>query len=114
MANQIVHQPPVATTGQLKRAIAGAFQDATQMAAEISLITQILDELGIPAVSDDGQPYRLAERVRQLADLAELVLIDDADTSHGRALRLELDRLRQQNRVLNQEIEYTRQQGGRQ
>lgn len=115
MAKSIVPNTPIiGTTNQLKRAIAATFQDATQMAAEISRITAICDGLDIPAESDDGQPYTLAERVRQLADLAELVLIDDADTSHGRALRLELDRLRQQNRVLNQEIEYTRQQGGRQ
>lgn len=113
MANQIVHQPPVATTGQLKRAIAGAFQDATQMAAEISLITQILDELGIPAESDDGQPYRLAERVRQLADLAELVLISAVDTSLSQQLIRELKRLQQQDFVLNNEINFMRAQEGK-
>ena len=115
MAKSIVHNSPlIGTTGQLKRAITQTIQDATQMAAEISRITAICDELDIPAESDDSQPYAPAERVRQLADLAELVLISAVDTDHGRALRLELDRLRQQNRVLNQEIEYTRQQGGQQ
>lgn len=101
MAKSIVHNSPlIGTTGQLKRAITQTIQDAAQMAAEICSSPQILDDLDIPAESDDGQAYRLSERVRQLADLAELVLIGDADTSHGRALRLELNRLRQQNRIL--------------
>ncbi|MEZ4591807.1 MAG: hypothetical protein R3D55_11805, partial [Chloroflexota bacterium] len=97
-----------------KRAIAATFQDAAEMSAEISRIIQILDELGIPAASDDGQPYRLHERVRQLADLAELVLISAVDTDRSQQLLRELNRLRQQNRVLNQEINYMRQQGGQQ
>jgi len=103
---------PIGSTGQLKRAIAATIIDADRMAAEISRITQICDELDIPAESDDGQPYRLAERVRQLADLAELVLIGDADTGHGRQLRREIEQLKQRNHILNQEIEYIRQQGG--
>lgn len=105
---------PVGTTGQLKRAIAATIIDADRMAAEISRITQICDDLAIPAESDDGQPYRLAERVRQLADLAELVLISAVDTDRSQQLIRELKRLQQQNRVLNQEINYMRQQGGQQ
>lgn len=114
MAEPIVQQPPIGGTGQLKRAIAATFQDAAEMAAEISRITTICDGLNIPAASDDGQPYRLAERVQQLAELAELVLVGDEDTSHGRALRRELEQLRQRNKILNQEINYMRQQGGQQ
>jgi len=114
MAKPIVpNSTTQATTGQLKRAIAATFQDAAEMAAEISRITQILDALGIPAASDDGQPYRLHERVRQLADLAELVLISAIDTDRSQQLIRELNRLRQQNRVLNQEIEFMRTQEGK-
>jgi len=103
---------PIGSTGQLKRAIAATIIDADRMAGEISRITQICDELDIPAESDDGQPYRLAERVRQLADLAELVLIGDEGTDRGRQLRREIEQLKQRNHILNQEIEYIRQQGG--
>lgn len=113
MANRIVHQPPNGSTGQLKRAIADVFQDATQMAAEISLITAICDELDIPAESDDGQPYRLAERVRQLADLAELVLMSAVDTDRSKRLLRELKRLQQANYVLNNEIKFMRAQEGK-
>ncbi len=116
MAKSIVPQLPngtIGTTGQLKRAIADVFQDATQMAAEISRITQICDELDIPAESDDGQPYSLAERVRQLADLAELVLISAVDTSRSKQLVRELKRLQQQNYVLNNEIKFMRAQEGK-
>jgi hypothetical protein len=113
MANRIVHQPPNGSTGQLKRAIADVFQDATQMAAEISRITAICDGLDIPAVSDDSQPYSLAERVRQLADLAELVLISAVDTSRSQELVRELKRLQQANYVLNNEIKFMRAQEGK-
>ena len=111
MAKPILpNNPTIGTTGQLKRAIAATFQDAAEMAAEISRITQICDALTIPVESDDGQPYSLAERVRQLAELAELVLISAVDTNRSQQLLRELKRLRQQNRVLNQEIEFMRTQ----
>ena len=114
MAKSIVPNTPIiGTTNQLKRAIAATFQDATQMAAEISLISQICDELDIPAESDDGQPYTLAERVRQLADLAELVLISAVDTDRSKRLIRELKRLQQQNYVLNNEIKFMRAQEGK-
>mgnify|MGYP000849745377 CR=1 FL=1 len=114
MAKPIVHNSPlVGTTGQLKRAITQTIQDATQMAAEISRITAICDELDIPAESDDSQPYAPAERVRQLADLAELVLISAVDTDRSKQLIRELKRLQQQNFVLNNEIKFMRAQEGK-
>ena len=114
MAKPIVPNTPIiGTTSQLKRAIAATFQDATQMAAEISRITAICDGLDIPAESDDGQPYRLHERVQQLAELAELVLISAVDTSRSQRLIRELKRLQQQNYVLNNEIKFMRAQEGK-
>lgn len=114
MAEPILHNnPAIGTTGQLKRAIAATFQDAERMAAEISHITTICDGLDIPAESDDGQPYRLHERVRLLADLTELVLISAVDTSRSMELVRELKRLQQQNFVLNNEIKFMRAQQGK-
>ena len=104
---------PIGSTGQLKRAIAATIIDADRMAAEISRITAICDGLDIPVESDDGQPYSLAERVRQLADLAELVLISAVDTSRSKQLVRELKRLQQQNYVLNNEIKFMRAQEGK-
>jgi uncharacterized membrane protein YccC len=100
-------------TGQLKRAIVDAFQDADRMAAEIERITQILDDLDVPTESDDGQPYQLHERVRQLADLAELTLLSAVDTDRSKRLVRELKRLQQQNYVLNNEIKFMRAQEGK-
>ena len=103
MAKSIVHNSPlIGTTGQLKRAITQTIQDATQMAAEISRITAICDELDIPAESDDSQPY-----------LAELVLISAVDTDRSKQLIRELKRLQQQNFVLNNEIKFMRAQEGK-
>lgn len=114
MAESILpNNPAIGTTGQLQRAIAATFQDAAAMAAEISRITAICDGLNIPAASDDGQPYRLAERVQQLAELAELVLISAVDTDRSQQLVRELKRLQQANYVLNNEIKYMRAQQGK-
>ena len=80
---------------------------------DIAHVVVLHDELDIPAESDDGQPYRLAERVRQLADLAELVLISAVDTSRSKQMVRELKRLQQQNYVLNNEIKFMRAQEGK-
>ena len=100
-------------TGELKRALTAVFQDADRMAVEFSAIADILNRLGIPAESDEGQLYRISERVRQTAELAELVLLSAVDTRRAEQLQKELHRLRQENKVLNSEIAFMRQQEGK-
>lgn len=100
-------------TGQLKSALTAVFRDVDQMTAECARIAVILDDIGIPALSDDGQPYQLHERVRQVVDLAELVLLSAVDTNRAEQMQSEVRRLRQENKVLRTEIGFMRQQEGK-
>ena len=93
-------------TGELKQAIEDAFVGNARWERQFKFITALLNEVGIPAVSDDGIAYDLPDRVLMLQELAVIALASDERTAVGQALVKKVERLERENKILHDEIKY--------